>query len=345
MENNQEYYINLITRYLAGELAPVEIQELFDWVELYPENLTIFINYCKIWNEIEKEKIGKIINVDDEWVNFNLKIKHIKSEQDNKSKLIRSNFNNVNNRKTYLSFARIAAMLIFVVIASVIIYLFSVSNKDKTLVAKDRFIEYALPDESYITLNSGSELIYPEKFGKHERKVKFKGEAYFNVKHNTKKPFTISADNVRIQVLGTSFYINTNISGGNMEVILTTGRLAVFYKNKPNDPIFLSPGEKAMINKKTCIIKKTINNDLNYMAWRNKKIVFFNNTMSEIISTLNRVYNSNIIIADNKICNCRLTATFDNQTLESVLNVIKKTLDINIIQTETSIELSGNGCR
>lgn len=345
MENHKEYYIDLITRHLAGELSPDEVQELADWVSLYPENFRTYEIFSKTWDAIEKDTIEKNVDIDEEWEKINLRLKHSESLGDNNVKIFRSS-NGINSvKKIFFPFLKIAAIFLFVSIASFAIYFFTGAGREKTLIATGDYLEKNLPDGTNITMSSGSKLIYPEKFGRHERKVKLSGEAYFNVQHDSKKPFIIATDGVRIKVLGTSFYVNTKATKGNIEVVLTTGKLAIFYKNKSNEMVVLSPGEKATVNKNTGIIKKNQNDDLNYMAWKNKKIVFFNNTLSDIIITLNRVYHTNIIIKDDRIANFRLTVSFDNQTLESVLNVIKKTLDINVKPSETNIELSGNGCR
>jgi len=341
MEKHKEYYIDLITRHLAGELNPGEVQELADWVSLYPDNFKIFEVYSKTWDTIEKDTIEKNVNINEEWEKIRLRLKHSEPAKDNNVKIFRTG----PAKKIFLPFLKIAAILIIVAIASLTIYFFTGPGREKTLIATGDYLEKNLSDGTNITMSSGSKLVYPEKFGRHERKVKLSGEAYFNVQHDSKKPFIIATDDVRIKVLGTSFYVNTKASKGNIEVVLTTGKLAIFYKNKSSAIVVLNPGEKAIVNKNTGIIKKKQNDDLDYMSWKNKKIVFFNNTLSDIITVLNRVYRTNIIIKDNKLINCRLTASFDNQTLESVLNVIKKTLEINVKQTETCIELSGNGCR
>jgi ferric-dicitrate binding protein FerR (iron transport regulator) len=57
------------------------------------------------------------------------------------------------------------------------------------------------------------------------------------------------------------------------------------------------------------------------------------------------VYHTSVRISDDRLSVCRITTTFDKQSLESVLNVLKATLDLQIRNTGAGIEISGHGCR
>jgi ferric-dicitrate binding protein FerR (iron transport regulator) len=106
----------------------------------------------------------------------------------------------------------------------------------------------------------------------------------------------------------------------------------------------VSPGEKVDIELTGNSIKKSINDDKNYLAWKTRRFVFSNNTLIEVVTLLNKVYHSDIRLSGNNLNNCRLTAIFDNQSLVSVLNVIKSTLDVSIISNGSVFEISGKKC-
>jgi ferric-dicitrate binding protein FerR (iron transport regulator) len=80
------------------------------------------------------------------------------------------------------------------------------------------------------------------------------------------------------------------------------------------------------------------------MAWKTRRIQFDDVPLSEIISTLASVYHVNIKLADPGPGNCRITATFDNQPVTSVLNVIRSTLDLQIHNQGNTYLLSGKPC-
>jgi ferric-dicitrate binding protein FerR (iron transport regulator) len=150
--------------------------------------------------------------------------------------------------------------------------------------------------------------------------------------------------NVRIEDIGTSFYVNTSKSFGQMEVVLAEGKAAVYFEDNPSGQVVVSPGERVDIRLSENNIIKSINQDGNYLAWKTRRFVFTNNTLIEVVTLLNKVYHSDIRIPGNNINNCRLTATFDNQSLESVLNVIKSTLDVSVIPKGSTFEISGRKC-
>ncbi len=67
-----------------------------------------------------------------------------------------------------------------------------------------------LPDSSIVHLNSGATIRYPEKFVGNRRDVELKGEAFFKIKRNVDKPFTVNSGNFKTTVLGTSFSVANN---------------------------------------------------------------------------------------------------------------------------------------
>jgi ferric-dicitrate binding protein FerR (iron transport regulator) len=56
------------------------------------------------------------------------------------------------------------------------------------------------------------------------------------------------------------------------------------------------------------------------------------------------VYQSKIVLTNPALSTCMLTATFHDQSLDSVLKVIEATLNVTILKTASGIEISGNGC-
>jgi ferric-dicitrate binding protein FerR (iron transport regulator) len=174
--------------------------------------------------------------------------------------------------------------------------------------------------------------------------VTLQGEAWFEVAHDKSKPFIVAAENVRIRVVGTSFFVNAKTGNDAKEVILASGIVQVYYDDKPEKSAMLLPGDKAELITGGYEIVKTTNRDVNYLAWKTKRLVFTNTPMNEVVALLTRVYNTNVRLSGAGLSDCTITATFDNQSLESVLNVLKATLDLQVRNSGAGIELSGHGC-
>ena len=355
MENNSTCFIDLITRHFSNETTGSENEILAEWLKSDTENLKLFKEYQKTWEIFEKARIEEQMDLDAEWEKLEGKILEIKEipvfnqqpvpaiRQHGKS--MRYRFINRPLPIHYQRIIKMAAVIILIAIPTFLFLIYLMHPESKKLNASTGIIESKLPDGTSVTLNTGSLLEYPSRFSGSKRDVILAGEAWFEVAHDKTKPFIISNGKVRIEVLGTSFYVNTKNSTGNMEVILSSGKVAIYYDDQPSVQVQLEPGEKAEIMNEKEKISKSSNDDDNFLSWKTKIFVFNDDPMGKIIQALNKVYHSNIKFSKSEISNCRITATFDNQSLESILNVLKSTVNLTIIKNGSEIEISGDGCR
>jgi len=344
MDPNNTYYNDLIVKYFSGEANEQEMAELNLWLEESPENLKLFTDYRKSWEVLEQLSVYRKLDVNDEWKVFEKTIKGAEADSTITSPL-QVEYRASRTKKLVVRFAAIAAILLMLCVSGVIIYRYAATTETITLVATTGNSEGLLPDGSHVTLAPGSSLAYPEKFTKEARIVKFQGEGFFEVSRHPDQPFFIEAgDNVRIEVLGTSFYVNTCNSDSMVEVILTTGKLAVYRKDQPDQKTILAPGEKVIISDKQPRVEKSVNTDVNYMAWKSGKLVFEETPLKEVVRLLNKVYRTDVILEQPEIGNCLITATFENQSADAVLHVIEETLSLTITRNEKQVKISGTGC-
>ena len=330
MNKDATYYEVLISKYLSGEAAPAELAELRDWVGLSDENRILFTRTRKAWALAESVHVETNTDLDGEWAALQSRI-----TWDEGGKLRKLD---THHGKTLM---RVAAIALVLIIPSMLYFLFFMSPKTNMLVADEIQVESTLPDGTQVTLNTGSSLQYPGKFKGGERKVALKGEAYFDVAHNKEKPFVIDAEDMQIRVLGTSFYVNTGNEDNNMEVVLLSGSVKLTYAGKE---MLLEPGEKAVVLKDFNEIVRQPSDDPNLLAWKTRILRFNDTPLSDIVALLSRVYQHDIRIMNPKIEDCRITATFEKQSLEDVLLVLQSTLNIKVRPNGQTIELSGESC-
>ncbi|MEN8119061.1 MAG: FecR family protein [Bacteroidota bacterium] len=332
---NLDKHIDLIPKYLAGEANPEEIQLLYSWIELDIANKKQFEDYKKAWDFSETGLDTEVssINIDDEWGRFNSQI-----SSETSAKIISLE----QAKKKKWPFLQIAAAIaaIFVIGAGVL-YTFNTQNNE--LVAENSIIESNLPDGSLISLNKYSELEYSKKFNKKAREVELKGEAYFKVESNPEKPFIINTGKLKIEVIGTSFNVNAKSAKGDVEVIVETGIVRTYTKRDKSDSVMLYAGDKALFNNTKNNIQKKVNEDINYLAWKTKYLVFDEDELQNIVNTLNKAYNTQIIIKNPSLKKCTLTNKFNDQSLESILKVLEATLDIQIKKMGEVYEIDGEG--
>ena len=84
-------------------------------------------------------------------------------------------------------------------------------------------IDLTLEDGTKVKMNSGAVLSYPAMFSKDSREVNLRGEAFFEVSHNSARPFTVHTFASDIRVLGTKFNVNADEEMNQFTTILLDG--------------------------------------------------------------------------------------------------------------------------
>ncbi len=158
-----------------------------------------------------------------------------------------------------------------------------------------------LPDGSKVWLNAASTLEYPARFSGNIREVKISGEAFFEVAEDRSRPFKVLTRNQVVDVLGTSFNINsypeeavvktTLISGAARVSVARTGSPG---KTKHDTGLTLAPGEETVLTK-TGTIKKQQADVESAISWKEGLFVFSGVPFDVIMRQIGRWYNVDII--------------------------------------------------
>ena len=325
-------YLDLITKKLSDEISLEEDLKLKKWLEESSENQKIFDSYKTTWDEMDHVKGKSSRDVDAEWGRLTSAIDF---EEDTIQIKERSLFTNV---------YRYAAAILMISVAAFSIYYFLNNQRTEQLVAQVQIQEVELSEGSRVTVNSNSKLTYPKKFQKDKREVKLAGEAFFEVTKDPERPFIINAGDVRVEVLGTSFNVKAYENQEHVEVTVSTGKVAVYSMDNPDEQAVLVKGQKAIFYKSSTKIEATLNEDINFASWKTKQIIFEDTPMPEVIRVINEIYKSDVKLVGDQLNDCPVTTTFDSQSLESILNVLESTLNLSIEEKGNSIEVSGDGC-
>jgi ferric-dicitrate binding protein FerR (iron transport regulator) len=203
--------------------------------------------------------------------------------------------------------------------------------------ANEQGKEIVLPDGSSVVLNADSKISYPKEFKQNQRKVTLEGEAFFDVTKNPEKPFIIEAKDAEVRVLGTSFNVNASIPGYKVEVFVETGLVQLSRKMNGEEKILINPGNIGILNNEE--LSNQENTDKNIIAWKTKEIIFHEESLENVINTLNKVYKVNIDCSSDEVLNLRYTSTFRNQDIDSILNVICLTFNLKLDNTDDGINL------
>lgn len=195
-----------------------------------------------------------------------------------------------------------------------------------------------LPDGTDVTLNSGTQLRYIASF-QNDRKVEIEGEAFFDVVHNSNKPFIVHADLLNIKVLGTRFSVTSIDEENTIDVILEQGRVQIvgvsnsFSASLTEDESFIY----SKLNRSGKIEKV----DAEYLtSWKDGYLVFRGEPLGQVMKRLGRWYNVQFKIEDPKVEEFRYRATFQDEPLEEVLRLIALTAPISYEIKERKMDKS-----
>ena len=321
----------LISRHLSGESSPQEEQQLNIWLDYGEENRKLFGEYKTLWEQMDKVGPIAALDLNAEWKSLESRMKESVPQLDIREE----------KRPSMVFLAgRIAVAAVVVMALTFGGFYFSRNVGYRTLATTGISEMIILPDGSTVTLNSYSSLEYPKKFDKYQRDIKLEGEGFFEVNGNPAWPFVISTAEVEIKVLGTSFNVNAYNSNKEIEVIVKTGQVAVTRHGEIPKTVILKSGNKAVYNKIEEDLSLSTRIDRNYLAWKTKSFIFEDQTLSDVTSALNKVYGSKIIIPSDSLQEARITSTFNDQSLEAILNVLSATLDLKVIENNGRILLT-----
>lgn len=314
---------DLLVKYLLEETSPGENAEVEQWLELDASNQKHYDDFKLIWHE--SKALAAISQVDEEtgWQKFR---NRIHAAPTGKAKIKTMGF----------KWLKIAAMIVLIAGAAGLVYKITGNRPIETIALQslNKVVTDTLPDHSIITLNRNSTLSYPEKFKGNTRDVTLQGEAFFSVAPDKSKPFIINVNDVTVKVVGTSFNIKS--SDGNTEIIVETGIVEVIKNHKEID---LHANEKIIVKKDNDLLAKEKKTETLYNYYRTKEFECDNTPLWKLVEVLNQAYNTHIIIERKELRNLPLTTTFNDQSLNTILEVIRQTFDITLTQTGNEIIL------
>ncbi len=193
------------------------------------------------------------------------------------------------------------------------------------IVEKGERKKVILPDKSEVTLNSGSYIRYPSHFDSDIRTVEIDGEAFFNVTHDSNRPFIVQTRDVKVKVLGTSFNVRAYATDEELSVSVKTGKVQV---NMPEATFSLKHNEQFVLNKTKNEFYKENSDSHNFDTWTTGNLHFDKTPVKDVIKELERIYNCKIDFTPGANYDEYIYGEHDNKSLESVLNSIAYSTNI-----------------
>ncbi|MDR2282685.1 MAG: FecR domain-containing protein [Sphingobacterium sp.] len=159
---------------------------------------------------------------------------------------------------------------------------------------KEEFLSFSTPkgvsnqvilsDGTKIWLNARSKLEVSSYYeGNGKREVRLMGEGYFEVAHNKQRPFRVQIEGAVVEVLGTSFNIQTGNREKTAATTLIEGSVSV---RNDGSKLILSPGEQAYVQQGVAGLQKKKVDVRTVVAWKNGYFSFVDRPIEEVVEEL-----------------------------------------------------------
>jgi transmembrane sensor len=332
----EERYLDLMAKYLSGNLSDAERATLLAWVESDEANKKFFDEMIELWSvSASYDNSAFSADVEKAWNRLERRL----DEQPGSSTVL-------SLRTKRLRWLRYAAVFLLAVAAS--IWLFRNVLIDPLLTiqsGQQEQIALLLPDSSKVWLNQNSTLRYPRRF--QERKVWLDGEALFEVEHDADRPFQVLSGASKTTVLGTIFNVRGYAGENRVEVTVLSGRVRLEQPRRVEAPLILEQNQSGVADESEGLIlaEKEISNAT---SWHTGMLSFDSTRLAEALPALERHFGIRLETDNPAILRCTWTLTkpLRNPSLEAILMTLEFMFPgIEIEEKDENWFLvSGKGC-
>ncbi|MBN2814388.1 MAG: FecR domain-containing protein [Bacteroidales bacterium] len=324
----------LLIKYLKNNCTDDEFDEVVGWIKTEAQQKEAQSWSLDQWTMFEPEpgrKDEKKYLALLHKIHYEINLKHRNNKD---SKVI-----TLSKVTTWLSRA---AAILFIPLIGVLFYLLSNNNfqfgkfADITVDSLEVIAPIGsrtvvqLSDGTEVNLNYGSKIKYPRNFIGDTREIILSGEAYFDVAHNQQKPFIVKTGKLDVKVLGTEFNVKAYPDDNFISTTLVKGSVAL-EKNlpgeKPKSIETMIPGQHITYNICSDKFTSTQGSIDKYIAWKEGRLVFDNESITDIAEQLERIFNVKIELDEN-VKYLTYSVTFFNDPLFLILDLMKETTPI-----------------
>lgn len=202
--------------------------------------------------------------------------------------------------------------------------------------AGERFF-VQLSDGTKVWLNSESSLRYPVGFSNVNREVEVQGNLYFEVVKDSTRPFIVVAQEIKTEVLGTSFEINTYGDKDEVSTTLVEGCVRVYAGNCIET---IYPDQKFLFHTNSGKFEILKVDAANKVRWKDGILVIDNESFDNLVRKLERWYGIDIQNNTGIVFTQSFSGEFDREHVQHAIETICENLNISYSMEEGRIFLS-----
>ena len=315
-----DHTLNIVTRILANEANAKDMFALNDWMSRDEKNRRIFGQLISYWNlpvaienaETPEASFGK----------FNRRM----AASGAKKKMLR------------LWAMPMAASFALLIVGSFLMYFLLKDNpavEHFSYISQNSACQLTLPDQTSVHLNKNSRITYSSEYGIKNRQVELQGEAYFDVaKTGSAFRLGIAHTDAVIEVLGTKF--NVKAYADEPEIVATLEEGSIMFRDSKQQ-ILMLPDQQLTYHKTTFAFQLDETDVDVHVSWKDRIYRYSRISLQELCNELERIYGVEISISQ-KLKDITVSGSFEyEQSLDEVLNVMKKSLSFKWRREGTKI--------
>jgi ferric-dicitrate binding protein FerR (iron transport regulator) len=326
---SSDHIDQLIASYLSGEATAEEMTLVENWTNESEDNRRYFEQVKVIFERAAAVTAIETFSTDEAWI-------RVREKLDRKEKTRRL------STPTRYPYYRIAAGILLLIAAGIFTYRYFAESNDHSsrVLSENHVAADTLPDGSDVFLNRHTSIVYTFDRKNNTHTAQLTGEAYFNINHDSEKSFVVEADGTFIKDIGTSFNVKAYPGSRTIEVFVEEGEVMFYTRDNPG--VYLKANGRGIYNKDTGKFA-VAEPEPNVTAYKTRFFNFSNSSLDRVVETLNEVYSTKLRI-DDRLNECRLTVSFNDENIEEIANVIAETLGLTISNDGSVITLEGSGC-
>lgn len=335
----------LFKKYLQGECTPEESAFIDNWYQSHEKNP----DDDRLLNITERKNLeGKMLE------RIKSDVGHLLPETKRRSLFFQGTY-------------RVAAAIIVIALIGVSGFLYYQNQSlvvegevDAQVIQVNRIANntksiarHLLSDGTVINLHPGGSLSFPEIFSAEQREIQLRGEAFFDVAKDKKRPFIINTDEVTIKVLGTSFNVKAYLGSKEVIVAVRTGKVSVYAKN--TDPsqtpikgeIILTPNQEVVYNTEEENFSKKLVEDPQIILEKPTlfEMKYDGTPVDKIFQVLEENYGIDIVFDEQVLAACNLTTSMAEEGLYERIEIICQAIGAQYEISDGIIHIKSTGCQ
>lgn len=231
-------------------------------------------------------------------------------------------------QKSEIRWMAAAAVIVVLLVGGAIAYMLPRQARETTIAAGQQNRVVTLADGTRVTLAPHSSIMYADDC----RDIEMTGRAYFDIRHDASRPFVIHDTDYVIRDIGTKLVVEERMLGGGQKttsVYVAQGSVYLI-ANAAADGVIVGAGDMYQISSSATKPVKVgrLPSENSLTAWATHEFHFDGTPLPQVLDDLSAYYHVDLSCPNGQ--QKRLTADFRADSLDSIINMIEETLDVDI---------------